>query len=119
MIEIPHLTMICVDCVNHGGAIAAIKKSLQQIKPARTVFLTDRHFNVEGVEVVIIPKIRSKREYSHFIIKELYKYVDTTHCLVMQADGYVLHGECWKDEFLDWDYAGGPWNFDFERQVGN
>lgn len=119
MTEIPQLTMICVDCVNHGGAIAAIKKSLQQIKPARTVFITDRQFNVEGVDVVVIPKIKSKREYSHFIIKELYKYFDTTHCLVMQADGYVLNGECWNPEILEYDYVGAPWNFDFERQVGN
>ena len=117
MTPIPELTMICIDCVNHGGAIAAIKKSLQQIKPARTVFITDRHFNIGGVDVVIIPKIKSKREYSHFIIKELYKHFATSHCLVIQADGYVLRGDKWDDAFIESDYIGAAWNFDFDRQV--
>jgi ADP-heptose:LPS heptosyltransferase len=119
MNEISQITMISVDCVNQGGAIAALKKSQQQIKPARTILLTDREMKVDGIEVIKIDSIKSKREYSRFIIKELYKYFTTSHVLLVQADGYIISGDQWTDEFLEWDYIGSPWNFDAERLVGN
>lgn len=119
MKELPQVTMIAIDCINQGGAIAALKKSQQQIKPACTILLTDRQFNVDGIETIIIDSIKSRREYSRFIIKELYKYFSTSHVLLIQADGYVLNGDRWTEEFLEWDYTGSPWNFDSERLVGN
>src|SRR6478609_9055552 len=119
MNEISQVTMISVDCVNQGGAIAALKKSQQQIKPARTILLTDREMKVDGIEVIQIDSIKSKRAYSLFIIKELYKYFTTSHVLLVQADGYIISGDQWTDEFLEWDYIGSPWNFDAERLVGN
>lgn len=119
MTELPQVTMIAIDCINQGGAIAALKKSQQQIKPACTILLTDRQFNVDGIETIIIDSIKSRREYSRFIIKELYKYFSTSHVLLIQADGYVLNGDRWTEEFLEWDYTGSPWNFDSERLVGN
>lgn len=118
MTVIPELTMVCIDCKNYGAAVTAIKKSLQQIKPARTLFLTDIAIDVEGAETIIIPAIKSKQEYSAFCIKELYKYFDTSHVLVIQADGYVINGSAWSSDFLV-DYIGASWNFDWERQVGN
>jgi len=38
----------------------------------------------------------------------MHKYVDTTHALVVQYDGFVLNGQAWMDEFLKWDYIGAP-----------
>ena len=65
------------------------------------------------------PTIRSKEEYSHFMIKELYKYFDTDFVLVIQADGYVLNGKSWLPEFLHYDYIGAPWTYPDGKNVGN
>ena len=27
----------------------------------------------------------------------------------MQADSFVVNSDLWKDEFLKFDYIGGPW----------
>ncbi len=43
------------------------------------------------------------------MLKELYPHVATSHVLVVQWDGYVVHPEAWTDEFLDCDYLGAPW----------
>ena len=48
--------------------------------------------------------------YSEFVIRELHKYVDTSHCLLVQWDGYVLNPKSWLPQFLDYDYIGAPWN---------
>ncbi len=119
MVEIPEITLICVDTVNHGRATVALKKSLQQIKPARTVFLTNITLELEGVEIIQIPEIKSKKQYSQFIIKQLYKYFDTSHVLLCQHDGYVLDGREWNPYFLDWDYIGASWLETDGYAVGN
>ncbi len=119
MVEIKDLTLICVDCYSYGKAVNALQKSLEQIKPARTVFLTDIPIEVDGVEVVQVPAIKSKKEYSRFIIKELYQYFDTLHCLVIQHDGYVLNGDNWSEDFLHYDYIGAAWLYGDGRNVGN
>lgn len=118
MVEIKDLTIICVDTKNYGRAVHALKKCMEQVKVIRVLFLTDIDLEIEGVEVVKIDPIHSVRQYSRFIIKELYKYFETSHCLLVQWDGYVLNGDCWEDEFLEYDFLGAAWLYQ-ERNVGN
>lgn len=113
------VTLICVDCHNYGGAVAAIRKSMLQCDFAAVKFLTDKEFDFEGIEVINIPPIRSKEEYSKFLIKELYKYFDTDFVLVIQHDGYVLNGKSWQDKFYDYSYIGSPWLYNDGKNVGN
>ena len=117
--NLSNITLICVDCVNHGEAVAAIRKSMAECDFASVKFITDKPFEFEGIEVINIPPIRSKEEYSHFMIKELYKYFDTDYVLVVQADGYVLNGKSWLPEFLNYDYIGAPWLYSDGKNVGN
>jgi hypothetical protein len=43
------------------------------------------------------------------MIYDLYKHVDTEHCLIVHPDGFVTHPAAWDDEFLKYDYIGAPW----------
>jgi hypothetical protein len=113
------VTLICVDCSRYGEAVAAINKSMEQCDFAAVKFLTDINLELNGIEVIKILPIKSKEEYSRFIIKELYKYLDTEFCLVIQHDGYVLNGKSWQDEFLNYDYIGAPWTYTDGKNVGN
>lgn len=119
MVEIKDLTIICVDTKNYGRAATALQKCMEQVKAARVVFLTDIDLTIEGVDVVKIDPIGSKRQYSRFIIKELYKYFDTSHCIVVQWDGYIICGESWDPEFLEYDFLGAAWLYSDGRNVGN
>lgn len=80
------------------------------------------HFEFEKYVI-----ITDKREFSHdiyenkyapemdrdqrnlFCIKELWKYFDTSHMLMLQPDGYIIHPELWDDKWLEYDYIGAPW----------
>lgn len=118
--KLPNVTIIIVDTVNYGQSVRAIKKSMAQVEAERVVYLTDINYpDPEGFEVIKIPNIRSKEEYSRFMIKELYKYFTTTHCLVIQHDGYILDGSTWTNSFLDYDYIGAPWVYEHNRNIGN
>lgn len=120
MIKLPHVTIIIADTKNYGRAAYAIVKTLEQIKPAKTVWLTDIDYNHPDVEVVKIPPIKSKADYSRIMTKELTKYFQTPYCLTIQHDGYCISGESWTNEFYKYDFLGAPWVYpDEDRNVGN
>lgn len=116
--KLEQVTLICVDCKNYGRAIHALRKSMEQLDFARVIFLTDIEMEIDGIEVIKIDPIRSVRQYSRFITKELFKFFNTSHCLIIQWDGYVLNGDYWEDEFLEYDMIGAAWLYQ-ERNVGN
>src|ERR1700744_1943794 len=104
MVELNNISLVCVDCRTPGQAIGAMTISLTHIQPGRAILFTDVPIKAKGIEVVLIPRIRSKREYSAFIMKELWKYITTEYVLVIQGDGYILDGNQWTDEFFEYDY---------------
>lgn len=113
------VTLICVDCSRHAEALAAIRKSMTECDFASVRFLTDRKFHFKDIDIVTIPSIRSKEEYSEFIIKQLNKHFDTEFVLLIQHDGYVLNGKSWREDFLNYDYIGSPWLYTDGKNVGN
>lgn len=121
MTELPNVTMIAVTSVNYGETIMAIKKSLEQIKPFETILFSDIEYYNEEFRWCKIKRLTSTMDYSKFLVKEgmdLYTF-NTSHILVIQHDGYVLNGNAWTDEFLQYDYIGAPWMYKDGRNVGN
>src|SRR6187402_103025 len=119
--ELDRVTLMICDTKNYGQALYSLRKSLDQIKPARTIFFTDIDIPNAGdeIEVIKIKRITSKEEYSHWVLKELFKYIWTEFVLVTQWDGYVLCWDSWNDEFYNYDYFGSPWVYEHDRNVGN
>lgn len=57
-------------------------------------------------------------DYSAFLIKNLNEYIDTTHVLVTQYDGFGVNGKYWKDEYFEYDYIGSPTSFNYTPVKG-
>lgn len=121
MIHLPQVTLICVDCVNHGPAIMAIKKTLEQITPARTIFFTNQKIEDSQFDTVIIRDLKSAKDYSYWMIDELGEYYfETSHILIIQHDGHVIDASQWTNEFLNFDYIGAVWPMETDGyNVGN
>jgi len=119
--KLPNVTLVIADCYNYGKALASLKMSLKEIDPERIIFFTDIDLKIEDerIEIIHIASIKSKQQYSHFILKDLAKWINTDYVLVTQWDGYVLDANQWTDQFLEYDYIGAPWNFEHGRQIGN
>lgn len=113
-----NITLIICDCYNYGGAVSSLKKSMEQCEFAAVKFLTDIDIEIEGVEVVKIPKIKSVQEYSSFIIKQLNNYFDTDFVLISQHDSWVIDANAWTDEFFNFDVVGSTWGYKDGRNVG-
>lgn len=105
-INLSNVTLIGVDSIHPELLYKAAEISCKNINFGAVKLLTDKN-------------IKSKEEYCKFMIKEIYKYVDTSHLLVIQYDGYVLNYKAWDDEFLNYDFGGGTWWFKDNMNVGN
>ena len=118
--NLDRVTLACVDCVNHALALAALAQCVQKCAFARVLFVTDREYALDGVDVVRIAPLESRDAYSAFIVKELAQHVVTSHVLLIQWDGFVVNREAWSDEFLDYDYIGARWGWPADSHtVGN
>lgn len=105
--NLPTVTLVCIDCTDKVHlAERAIDKSLEQCNFGQVKLLTH---DVTRRHAVEIAPLRTIEQYSNFVIRDLHRYIDTRHCLIIQSDGYVLNGAAWTNEFLSFDYIGAPW----------
>jgi hypothetical protein len=118
MIELPDVTVVAITTRDYASTMVAIKKTLEQIKPAKVIYFSDLPVNDPDWDNVLIEPLNWPA-YNEFVCKELYKYINTSHILLIQHDGYVLNGDVWTDEFLQYDYIGAPWGYTDGRNVGN
>ena len=124
MLQLPDVSLVCIDSANHALALRALARSSADIGFARTLFLTDKVPDgapvPAGVEVVAIAPIASRDAYSNFVLKALRPYIATTHVLLVQWDGYVVNPGAWDPAFLECDYLGAKWFWHQDgMRVGN
>ncbi|MBT8563438.1 hypothetical protein G6678_00685 [Polynucleobacter paneuropaeus] len=120
MLSLPDVTLVAVSSVDLDGTLFALSASSHQIEFAEVKFLTSEPIRPTNPKIKVerIPKL-DLRGYSKFIIQDLYRHINTTHCLVIQSDGFVLNPSRWQKDFLKYDYIGAPWPTELTLQPGN
>lgn len=94
MLNLPTVTVVCVDAIN---------KDAVNLIPSIA-----NHINF-GASIFINKGINSVQDYNKFILNDLSAKVKTSHCLIVQLDGFPINPSAWTDEFLEYDYIGAPW----------
>lgn len=114
MLNLPNVTLICVSSVNFEHTLYAFQKSMQKINFGDVKLISDQNppgFVESGISIEKCDSITSIDSYSHYMIFDLHKHVHTSHCLVIQADGFVINPEQWDPLWLTYDYIGAPWEY--------
>ncbi len=123
MINLPDVTLVCIDCIDVKRALTALRKSMRHIRFGSVKLLTSiSHDDCDDIEIVYIRELRSMEAYSGFMFHNLNDYIDSAYALVIQWDGFVVNPQAWTDEFLQYDYIGAPWFFRLDARnmaVGN
>jgi tetratricopeptide (TPR) repeat protein len=124
MLQLPGVTLVCIDTANHALALRALALCRTGIRFAKTLFLTDAVPDgtriADGVEVATIAPLLSRDDYSQFVLKHLLPFVHTEHVLIVQWDGYVVNPGAWDAAFLECDYLGAKWFWHQDTmRVGN
>ena len=90
-----NLTIIAASDIKINETIYALNKSTKYIKPFKTIlfssYLNSTNIKIiersNFIEYIKIKQINSVSDNSNFIIYELYKYINTSHILIVQWDG--------------------------------
>jgi hypothetical protein len=118
---LPRVTLICVTGVNIENSAFALWRSSLDIEFGAVKLVSNRkpEYLPKGIdfEQSFDSRLDSIDSYSKYMIYDLWKHVETEFCLIVQADGYVIHPEMWSDEFLDYDYIGAPWRFTHDAYI--
>lgn len=96
MLRLPRVTLIALTSKNIPAHEEAIRKSCEGIEWG-------------GVKLIVDYAITSIDSWNRAVIYELHRYVQTDFALLIHADGYVINPDCWRDEWLNYDYIGAPW----------
>ena len=120
-VSLPTVTLLCVSGVNLTNSIYALWRSAKQIDFAAVKIISPErpsHLPL-GIhhETPHDSQLDSIDAYSHYMIYDLWRHVETDHCLVVQADGYVIEPTLWSDDFLMYDYIGAPWRLSKEAYL--
>jgi hypothetical protein len=107
MLKLDNVTLVSVTSVRVDRTIRALKYSTKDIEFADVVLLTDKDVSEPGIKTIKINTL-DYIGYSHFIVYELHKYINTDYVLIIQDDGFVTDASKWDDEFLKYDYIGAP-----------
>jgi hypothetical protein len=116
------VTLVAVSSVAHEATIKALEASMAQAQFGQVLLLSDT--KLAGLRPAIswrrIEPIRSRSDYSRFMLRGLADHISTSHALCVQWDGFVLRGEAWDASFLLYDYIGAVWpQFRDGHNVGN
>lgn len=94
-LQLPNVTLICLTNQKFAEHKAAIDASCEQI-------------NFGAVKLIWDEKCTSIDEWNRKIVYELHQYINTSHALLIHGDGWVANPECWKEDWLQYDFAGSP-----------
>ena len=104
-LQLPQVTLIAVTSVKIYETIRALTYSMQGIDFGEVVLVT--HKKPFGLPKGITYKHTDM--FNYLIAYELGSYVNTDYVILVHYDGFIVHPEMWRKEFLDYDYIGSPW----------
>jgi hypothetical protein len=120
--QLPEVTLCCVDTRNPALAIWALQRCMAQIRFAEVLLFTQASLVPSppaGVRVIDV-RVETIEAYSQFMLRGLAEHLRSSHLLVAQWDGFVRDAARWDEAFLDYDYIGAPWrDAPAGRLVGN
>ena len=134
MLNLEDVTLVAASDNKVEETLYAVKRSCEKITFGEVIFFGEPKQVSKVAGKLGIKNISykeyifgSSKRYNKFCIKELSKYINTSHYLIIQHDGFVINPQAWDDEFLEYDYIGSPWNdgnakladIDEKYKVGN
>ena len=111
-LKLPDITLLSATSTEMDQAQISMKISLQNIEfgAAKLLCTSPPKQKYPDIEYVSILPLNSVDDYNEIIFQDLHKYFETSHCLIVQSDSFVVNSSLWKEEFLQFDYIGAPWS---------
>ena len=110
-LELKNVTLVAMTSVNIRATIQAMRYSRRGSRFGDAVLITDKKpFGLpKSIRYSHTSRLNNIDDFNYKMVYELGDHIHTDFALIVHADGFVVHPENWRDEFLDYDYIGAPW----------
>ena len=125
-LNLSKVTCIAVTSVRIPETLKAIETCLESTKFYDVKLITSTAVDVpHTVKNELCSPLKSLEDYSHYMLYNLHRHVESDYALIVQHDGYIRNPDKWSDEFYNYDYIGAVWEhepltpFKTRVKVGN
>lgn len=119
-IDLPNVTISCVNCVEPHLGVKALRYSMQKINFYEAILFSDTKPTNLTPDIKFVKIKKLDHDYSSlFTLKGLFYAVKTDYSLSIHDDGFIINPHLWDPDFLNYDYIGAPWPDIYTHRVGN
>jgi hypothetical protein len=121
MLQLPDVTLCCIETREHDLAYLALQDCERLAKFGDVLVFTDRVGQFERADRRVVPVSdwRAKVGWSRCFWYDAAPLLRTSHALGIQWDSWVVDPGMWRDDYLHYDYVGAPWWYQDGLNVGN
>lgn len=111
MLVLKDVTLVVVTSIKIDQNVKALIRSMSGIEYGAVKFISPIKPELpEGVEYIKCENL-TYDGFSEYTFLKLWEHINTSHCLLVHHDGFVVRPELWTNEFLNFDYIGAPWPY--------
>lgn len=114
MLKLPDVTLILLSGIGY-----------RQKANVHALEYSQKDIEFGAVKYIQLGEIKDIDTWSKATIYELPKYIETSHCLLIHENGFVVNPQSWNPKWLELDYIGSPWplpnppdNFTYRDEAG-
>lgn len=112
-LSLDNVTLVTVTGVNYQDALFALWASQIGVEFHSSKLIGGPGAPSSGEffvsERAVDSNLDSIDAYSHYLIYDLWRHIESEYALVVQGDGFILNPRHWTNDFLNFDYVGAPW----------
>ena len=110
-LRLPNVTLAAMTSVSVYETVKALQYSMRGIEFGEVTLITHKKpwYLPKEITYRHTDKLTNIDDFNYKIAYDLCDYIDTEYVLLVHHDGFVIHPEKWRQEFLDYDYIGSPW----------
>lgn len=110
-LQLPQVTLVAMTSVNIKETIQAMEYSMRGIEFGDAVLITHKKpFRLpKNIRYSHTSELTDIDAFNYKMVYELGDHIHTDYAMIVHADGFIVHPEMWRDEFLKYDYIGAPW----------
>jgi len=110
-LQLNNVTLVAMTSVNVMETVKAMKYSMKGIDFGDAVLITHKKpiYLPHTIRYSHTSKLTNIDHFNYKMLYELGDHIHTDYAMIVHYDGFIVHPELWRDEFLDYDYIGAPW----------
>lgn len=110
VLRLPEVTLVCVQPRVPALGLATLRHCMRDIRFAQVLLFTDPmaiRERPDGIEVKGL-RLDSPQAHADFMLRGLVHYLQTSHLLLVQWNGFVLDAKQWDPAFQLYDHVSAP-----------